>query len=119
MSTTYKIKMNPTQKILLKRALNKNGKAQLRFTKECAKVFNNYVPFKTGRLKDMDVEIQTTKIIYSAPYASRQYHTNAGMGKQGTSFGGLRGPYWDKRSWADNSNKVVKSIAEFCGGRSK
>lgn len=119
MSTTVKIQMDSTQKILLKRYLNKNGKAQLRFTKECAKVFNNYIPFKTGRLKDMDVEIQTTKIIYSAPYASRQYHTNAGMGKQGTSFGGLRGPYWDKRSWADNGNKVVKSIAEFCGGRSK
>ena len=119
MSTNVKIQMDSTQKILLKRYLNKNGKAQLRFTKECAKVFNNYIPFKTGRLKDMDVEIQTTKIIYSAPYASRQYHTNAGMGKQGTSFGGLRGPYWDKRSWADNGNKVVKSIAEFCGGRSK
>ena len=119
MSTTYKIKMDDTQKILLKRYLNKDGKAQLRFTKECAKVFNNYVPFKTGRLKDMDVEIQTTKIIYSAPYASKQYNSNAGMGKQGTSFGGLRGPYWDKRSWADNGNKVVKSIAEFCGGRSK
>lgn len=38
-----RVKMNNTQKILLKRHLNKNGKAQERFTKECAKHMNNYV----------------------------------------------------------------------------
>lgn len=119
MSTTYKIQMDNTQKILLKRYLNKNGKAQMKFTKECAKAFNNYVPFLTGRLKDLDVQIQKSKIIYNAPYASKQYHTNAGMGKQGTSLGGLRGSFWDKRSWADNGDNIVKSVAEFCGGRSK
>ena len=52
MGTTVKIEMQPTQKILLKRGLNKNGKAQQFFTKEVAKHCEPYIPFKTGRLKD-------------------------------------------------------------------
>lgn len=38
-----RIRMDDTGKILLKRALNKDGKAQELFTKECAKWMNNYV----------------------------------------------------------------------------
>lgn len=114
-----RIEMNSTQKILLKRYLNKNGEAQVKFSKECAKAMNNYIPFYTGRLKDMMVVIQPTKIIYNAPYARKQYYTNKGLGKQGNSAGGLRGKYWDKRMWQNNSDTIVKRIAEFCGGRSR
>lgn len=119
MATNIRIEMNDTQKILLKRALNKGGKAQIKFTKEVAKECNNYVPFKTGRLKDMMVEIQTSKVIYKAPYAKKQYYTNKGMGKQGTSIGGIRGKMWDKRMWQNHSDKIIKSVAEFVGGRAK
>ena len=116
---TTKLVMNSTQKILLKRGLNKNGKAQEFFTKQCAKYMNNYIPFLTGRMKDMDVEIQTDKIIYSAPYAKKQYLTNKGTGKGGVSNGGLRGPFWDKRMWINRGNEIVKNTAEFCGGKAK
>ena len=119
MAARVRIKMDKTQKILLKRHLNKNGKAQVKFTKEVAKYSNNYVPFLTGRLKDMSVELKPDKIIYNAPYAKRQYYTNKGMGKQGTSIGGLRGKFWDRRAFIDHGDKIVKSIADFCGGRSK
>lgn len=115
----WKLKMDDTQKILLKRYLNKNGEAQELFTKEVAKECNNYVPFSTGRLKDMMVELKTDKIIYNAPYAKKQYYTNSGNGKHGESAGGLRGKMWDKRMWQNNGDKVVKSIADFVGGRSK
>ena len=54
---TTRLVMQPTQKILLKRKLNRNGAAQVFFTKECAKEFNNYVPFLTGRLKDVMITI--------------------------------------------------------------
>lgn len=77
------------------------------------------VPYKTGRLKDMMVEIQTSKVIYKAPYARKQYYTNKGLGKQGTSLGGLRGKFWDKRMWNDRGNEIVKSVAQFVGGRAK
>ena len=110
-----KIVMDPTQKILLKRGLNENGNAQVFFTKQVAKYCNNYVPFLTGRLKDMDVELRVNKIIYKAPYAEKQYYTNSGNGIKNRS--GLRGKLWDKRCWIDNGDKIVRSVAEFCGGR--
>lgn len=119
MAARVRIKMDDTGRILLKRALNKDGKAQEKFTKECAKWMNNYAPYKTGRLKDMMVEIKTSKVIYNAPYAKKQYYTNKGAGKQGTSIGGLRGKFWDRRMWQDKGNEIVKSIAQFVGGRAK
>lgn len=118
MATTVKIQMNSTQKILIKRYLNNNGEAQIKFTQEVAKQCNNYVPFLHGRLKDMMIELQADKIIYNAPYAAKQYYTNKGIGKQGTSVGGLRGKFWDKRMWSDKGDSIVKTIAEFVGGRS-
>lgn len=119
MATKVRVEMNDTQKILLKRYLNKNGEGQVKFTKEVAKHCNNYVPFKSGRLKDMMVEIQTSKVIYKAPYARKQYYTNKGNGKQGTALGGLRGKYWAKRAWIDHGDEIVKSIADFVGGRAR
>ena len=77
------------------------------------------VPYKTGRLKDIMVEIETSKVIYNAPYARKQYYTNKGLGKQGENSGGKRGKYWDKRMWNDRGNDIVKSIAQFVGGRTK
>jgi len=119
MATTVKVNMDDTQKILLKRSLNKNGGAQVYFTKECAKAFNNYVPFQTGRLKDMDVELRSDEIIYNAPYSKKQYYSNQGNGKSGMNRGGLRGPQWDKRSWINNGDEIVKKVANYVGGRSK
>lgn len=114
-----KFEIDSTEKILLKRYLNKNGKAQLRFTKDCAKEMNNYIPFKSGRLKDESVSIETTRIIYNTPYAKKQFYTNAGNGTSGTSFGGLRGKRWDKRMWSQRGNGIIKSIADFVGGKVK
>ncbi|MEG1256612.1 minor capsid protein [Clostridium sp.] len=119
MATNIKVEMNNTQKILLKRYLNKDGGAQVKFTKECAKAMNNYTPYLHGRLKDMMIELQADKVIYNAPYAARQYYTNKGMGKQGENQGGLRGKMWDKRMWIDKGDGIVKTIAEFVGGKSK
>lgn len=119
MTTKVKIQMDPTQKILLKRKLNKNGDAQIKFTKEVAKESNNYIPFQSGRLKDAMIEFKSDKIIYHAPYAKKQYYGNQGLGKQGTSLGGLRGKYWDRRMWNDKGDKIVQNIAAFVGGRSE
>lgn len=119
MSTNIKVEIDDTQKILLKRALNKNGQAQVKFTKEVAKSCNNYVPFKTGRLKDMMVTLSTDKITYNAPYAARAFYTNQGNGRSGTASGGLRGKQWTRRAWIDKGDMIVKSIADFCGGKSK
>lgn len=119
MSNNIRVNMNPTAIIMARRKLQRDGEAQVLFTKECAKAFNNYVPFDTGRLKDMMITIETSKITYSAPYAKKQYYTNKGMGKQGESAGGKRGKLWDKRCWIGNGDALVRTIADFCGGSSK
>lgn len=119
MAVNVRVKMNASQKILLKRYLNKNGEAQREFSKECAKHMNNYIPYLDGRLKDMNVEVNKNNVTYTAPYAKKQYYTNKGNGKQGLNQGGLRGKMWDKRMWVDKGDSIVKTIAEFCGGRSR
>ena len=118
MSTKVTINLDSTQKILLKRNLNENGKAQKFFTSEVARYSDRYVPFQDGNLKNT-VKISTRKLIYIQPYSRRQYYENSGRGKEGMSRGGLRGKQWDKRMWADRGSGIVKSIAKFVGGRSK
>ena len=119
MATNVRVDIDDSQKILLKRYLNKNGKSQVQFTKLVARYSNNYTPYRTGRLKDMMITLESDRIIYSAPYAKKQYYTNKGEGRGGESVGGLRGKYWDRRMWISNGDKIVQSIAEFCGGRSR
>ena len=119
MASTVRVQMQPTQKILLKRALNANGKGQQYFTKQLEKYMNNYVPYDTGNLKDMSGTIKTKQIIYNAPYSEKQYYTNRGMGKGGLHNGGLRGRYWDKRCWQQRGNEIVQSVAKYCGVRGK
>lgn len=112
-----KFEINNDQKILLKRYLNKNGEAQIRFSKLCAKEMNNYVPFLSGRLKDWSVQVNKNNVTYNALYARRQYYENTGRGVKNTS--GLRGKLWDRRMWVDKGDGIVKSISEFVGGRAK
>ena len=117
MSVKVKINMNETRRILLKRCLNKNGKAQIDFTKECAKEMNNFGPFDTGRLKDMSIELGNDFVKYNTPYASKQYYTNTGNGKQGLSHGGRRGKRWNIRMWIGQGGNIIKRICIKYGVR--
>lgn len=112
---SFKIKMDSTSKILAKRKLQKGGEAQIFFTKQCAKWMNNYVPFKTGRLKDMSIEIGNDFVKYDTPYAKKQYYTNSGNGKHG----GQRGKLWDKVMWINKANTILKELVNFVGGKIK
>ncbi len=113
------VKIESVEKILRKRGLEPNGRAQQFFTNEVARKANPYIPFKDGGLKDKQVRIEPDCIIYYAPYARKQYYENKGNGKQGTSKGGLRGKLWLQRMWADHGNEIVKSVASFVGGKVK
>lgn len=117
MSTNIKVNLNSTQSILARRKLQQDGEAQVLFTKECAKEMNNFAPFKTGRLKDMTIELGTNFVKYNAPYSAKQYYTNAGKGTQGTSNGGIRGKHWDKRMWIIKGKAILRRIANYVGGR--
>lgn len=114
-----KIIMDSTDSILKKRRLNKGGSGQVFFTKQCAKEMSNFLPFKSGRLKDMSVELGVDFVAYNTPYVRRQFYTNAGNGIGGTNRGGLRGRRWDKRMWISKGDSIVKKVARYCGGRSE
>ena len=110
MSTSVRLEMDNTDKILLKRNLNKNGEGQRFFTSTVRRMADPYVPMRTGVLKNTAVEY-TSSIYYGQPYARRQYYENKGNG--------MRGKQWDKRMWADHGKEIVSSVAKFCGGRSE
>lgn len=105
------LKMDAADKVLLKRSLNKNGKAQRHFTHEVRRLAEPYIPFKTGNLANDEVSEHTDRIEYYAPYAKKQYNENRGQG--------LRGKMWIPRMWADRGKEIVKSVADYVGGKAK
>lgn len=105
-----RLQIDPVDRILLKRSLNKNGAGQQFFTHEVRRLSDPYVPFLTGVLKNTATE-EVNRITYNTPYARRQYYENPGTG--------LRGPHWTERMWADRGKEIVKAVAEYCGGKSK
>lgn len=109
--------MDPAQKILIKRSLNKNGGAQKFFTSEMQRVMRPYVPVRSGDLRKS--VIKGTCIEYNTPYARRQFYENQGNGIEGMNNGGRAGSQWSQRAWADNGDAVVESVADYVGGKAK
>lgn len=110
MATKIKLTMDPADKIMLKRNLNKNGNGQKFLTSEIRRMSDPYVPLLHGPLKNTAV-VETDRIIYIQPYAAVNWYTNKGKGK--------RGKQWVLRMWADRGKDIVKSVANYCGGRAK
>ncbi|MBS6195480.1 MAG: capsid protein [Clostridiales bacterium] len=115
MGTNVKLNIDSVDKILLKRYLNENGKAQQFFTHEVRRLSKPYVPRQTGVLEDTAVE-NIDSIEYVQPYARRQYYENSGKNR---SKAPLAGKKWDKRMWADRGKEIVQSTARFCGGKAE
>lgn len=115
MGTNIKLQIDPADKILLKRSLNKNGAGQKFFTHEVRRMSQPYVPHLTGVLEKTAVE-KTDCIEYVQPYARRQYYENNGKNR---SKAPMAGKEWDKRMWADRGKEIVQSVADFCGGKIK
>ena len=112
-----RFKLDSMLKILKKRNLEDGGKTQKEFTKEFAKQMDKYVPFDTGRMKDIDIEIGLDYVKYFAPYSKKQYYTNEGKGHKNKN--GLRGKFWDKRCWNDNGTEILNKVAKKTGGKAK
>ena len=103
-----RLQIDPVDRILLKRSLNKNGAGQRFFTHEVRRLSDPYVPFLTGMLKNTATE-EVNRITYNTPYARRQYYENPGTG--------LRGPHWTERMWADRGREIISATAAYCGGK--
>lgn len=113
MATKVRIQIDPQDKILLKRSLNKNGAGQLFFTHQVRALSASYVPHLSGTLEQTAIE-QPASITYGQPYARRQYYENSGKNR---SKAPKAGKMWDKRMWADRGKEIVAATAKFCGGK--
>lgn len=111
-----KLQIDPTDKILLKRNLNKNGKGQRFFTHEVRRLSAPYVPRLSGYLAEDSVTETPSSIIYNAPYARRQYYENQGKNR---AFHPQAGSHWTERCWADRGKEIIRATAKFCGGKAK
>lgn len=56
MGARIRMQIDPADKILLKRSLNKNGEGQRFFTHEVRRLSDPYVPKRSGKLKNTAVE---------------------------------------------------------------
>jgi len=121
-------------KMLRKRGLEPNGRVQQLFTNECAREMDPYIPFQSGPLKNSRI-ISPDSITYNQPYAKFHYfgkvmvgiHSRSAWAKQGERKvvtdrdlqhhgASKRGPFWDKRMWADKKGKIVNTVANAAGG---
>ena len=113
-----KVTFNPIQTMLKDRGMEAGGKVQKVVDSEVLRRSDKYVPFLTGFLKKSGVlgtKIGSGEVIYSAPYAKKNYYLNAGRGKQGTAVGGLRGKFWFERMKADHLTDIIKIAQESVG----
>lgn len=110
-----RLQIDPVDRILLKRSLNKNGAGQRFFTHQVRTLSDPYVPFLNGPLSQ-EVTESTGSITYNVPYARRQYYENKGENR---SKHPLAGGHWTERMWADRGKEIVEAVAEYCGGKAK
>lgn len=126
MPSKVTINIDDTNKILLKRNLNKDGKAQQFFTSEVKRLSDPYTPKDNGPLKNTAI-VGVDTITYIVPYAKVMWNGKvmAGNPREPTDKdinyqdAPMRGKEWTNRMWADRGQEIVKSVAAFTGGISK
>lgn len=105
--------------MVAQRSLENGGRVQKYIDSTVLRLSDPYVPFLTGQLKASGIRgtiIGSGTVVYNAPYARRQYYTNSGNGKEGTSRGGLRGRYWFERMKADRLDEILQGATKIAGG---
>ncbi len=108
----FKLKFDDITQIALRRKLQKDGESQQFMTNEIARISDDYIPMKSGDLKNIKT-VSAHQIHYKSPYAKKQYYTNAG------ATGGHRGKEWCNRAIIDHKEELIESVAKFCGGKAK
>lgn len=112
------LNMRPTREILRSHGLERGGDVQRFIDSEVLRLCDKYTPKRTGdmiRSGTRGTVIGRGKIIYTAPYARRNYYENSGHGKQGTARGGLRGRLWFERMKQAHGKAVLRGAAFIAG----
>ena len=135
------IKKKPISVIKARLGIQPSGPVQAFFTETCAKHMNKYVPYSDGNLAKYKLE-GNDKIIYDAVYAHYMYkgkvmgpnvpiknedgiitgwfspikpkhYTGKDIQYRKPSGHEYAGPYWDKRMWSAESDKVIKEVQDY------
>jgi hypothetical protein len=135
MKVSVSVQIDGVDTLLKKRGLEPGGRIQKLFTARCAAEMDPYVPMQQGTLKNIHI-IDDDSVTYNTPYArfhyygkvmvgitSRSAYAKAGERKEVTAKdikhhgAPKRGPFWDRRMWADKKTKIVSDIAKAAGGK--
>lgn len=113
---SVKVKMQPTSVIKVNLGLQKGGPVHKFFTDTCYRYMDKYVPKRHGNLRTIVAYgIEGDKIIYLQEYAGYQYYGQRRDGthkvKKYTTPG--TGPYWDKRMWSAEKDKVIEEVQDY------
>ncbi len=105
--------------ILRAHGCGESKRAQERLAHAVAQFAEDYVPQDTGFLAHNAVQIASdgSEIRYVAPYAARQYYTDAANHQNNAS--GLRGKQWIPRMLADRKAEILAQVAKEVGGNAK
>lgn len=107
-------KLKPISIIETKLGIQPNGPVQKYLTETCYKYMDKYVPADEYDLRTL-VELKPNSITYASHYARYQYK---GMREDGThvvknyTTPGT-GPYWDKRMWSADKEKVLREVQNY------
>lgn len=102
----FVLRMDPADKILLKRKMGDNGQAQLFLSKNFADKSLPYVPRLTGALRD-SARVNPKSVSWNTPYARRQFYEHKSKSM------------WHIKMWRDRGKEIVDSVAQFCDCRVK
>ena len=110
--------LEPISTIKANLGVEKGGRVQRFFTRNCYKHMDKYVPMDEGNLRTI-VEITPTYIVYNQPYARYQYY---GMREDGTHIVKNyttpgTGTYWDIRMWNTEEDKVIRETQNYLEGK--
>jgi hypothetical protein len=136
------VNLDDAYTMLKKRGLEPNGDVQQKFTNECARKMDAYVPMSAGagaHMKNPPLRvIEKDRIIFNTPYARFQYYGKVMIGiysrspwamsgerkivtNRDLTYHGapMRGKMWDKRMWADKKTVIIDNVAKAAGGKAK
>lgn len=112
-----------TKKILDRRGLGGDFRAQKFLASEVARFSDPYIPMQQGTLKNT-YQISSTgdSLTYTAPYAHYQYYGQVMGGRAPKHYTGdkltyngapMRGAQWEKRMLADKSKDLTNSLEAY------
>ena len=122
MKVTVKVDID-TAKIMRRRGLGGDNRAQKFLASEVARLCDPYVPMQQGMLKNQHtIAKDGSSIVYTQPYAHYQYYGQAMAGRAPKHYTGneldyhgapMRGARWDQRMMADKKNDLERNLEAF------